>query len=96
MYMMYDILEILRQLVQLAILVGCGAGVVLLILVLRSFQKFMNQAADLGIHALTKLCNEMDDLERLTDELELEVIEEKSEIEGRDETDDGKHYDEQS
>ena len=63
MYILYDVMEILRQVVQLLILMGCGVGVVYLILVLRDLQKFLNRAADLGIDAMMKLNDEIDHLD---------------------------------
>ena len=65
MYVMYDVLEILRQVIHLLILVGCGVGVIYLIFVLRDLQKFLNKAADLGIQTMEKLCDEVDDLDTM-------------------------------
>ncbi|MBQ8589292.1 MAG: hypothetical protein IJ486_02430 [Firmicutes bacterium] len=67
MYVMYDIMEILRQVIQLLILMGCGVGVVFLIMVLKDLQKFLNRAADLGIQSMEKLCSEIDHLDDMID-----------------------------
>ncbi|MBQ6948059.1 MAG: hypothetical protein IJN41_00075 [Firmicutes bacterium] len=69
MYILYDVMEILRQVVQLLILMGCGVGVVYLILVLRDLQKFLNRAADLGIDAMMKLNDEIDHLDETIEEV---------------------------
>ena len=69
MYILYDVMEILRQVVQLLILMGCGVGVVYLILVLRDLQKFLNRAADLGIDAMMKLNDEVDHLDETIEEV---------------------------
>lgn len=69
MYILYDVMEILRQAVQLLILMGCGVGVVYLILVLRDLQKFLNRAADLGIDAMRKINDEIDHLDETIEEV---------------------------
>ena len=69
MYILYDVMEILRQVVQLLILMGGGVGVLYLILVLRDLQKFLNRAADLGIEAMTKLNDEIDHLDETVEEI---------------------------
>ncbi|MBR2000750.1 MAG: hypothetical protein IJ994_00435 [Firmicutes bacterium] len=69
MYILYDVMEILRQVVQLLILMGCGVGVVYLILVLRDLQKFLNRAADLGIDAMRKINDEIDHLDETIEEV---------------------------
>ena len=69
MYILYDVMEILRQVVQLLILMGCGVGVVYLILFLRDLQKFLNRAADLGIDAMMKLNDEIDHLDETIEEV---------------------------
>ena len=76
MYIMYDIMEILRQLIQLLILMGCGVGVIYLIFVLRDLQKFLNRAADLGIQTMEKLCNEVDNLDDLINDSVMMALEE--------------------
>ena len=65
MYILYDVMEILRQVVQLLILMGCGVGVVYLIFVLRDLQRFLNKTADLGIQCMEKLVNDVDHLEEM-------------------------------
>ena len=74
MYLLYDVMEILRQVVNLLILMGCGAGVLYLILVLRDLQKFLNRAADLGIEAMTKLNHEIDHLDDVIDAVDEPVL----------------------
>ena len=74
MYLLYDVMEILRQVVNLLILMGCGAGVLYLILVLRDLQKFLNRASDLGIEAMTKLNHEIDHLDDVIDAVETPVL----------------------
>ncbi|MBR5001057.1 MAG: hypothetical protein IKT25_02850 [Firmicutes bacterium] len=74
MYLLYDVMEILRQVVNLLILMGCGAGVLYLILVLRDLQKFLNRAADLGIEAMTKLNREIDHLDDVIDAVDEPVL----------------------
>jgi hypothetical protein len=81
MYLLYDVMEILRQVVNLLILMGCGAGVLYLILVLRDLQKFLNRAADLGIEAMTKLNNEIDHLDDMIDAVDTPVLAEAAEEE---------------
>ena len=81
MYLLYDVMEILRQVVNLLILMGCGAGVLYLILVLRDLQKFLNRAADLGIEAMTKLNNEIDHLDDVIDAVDTPVLAETAEEE---------------
>lgn len=81
MYLLYDVMEILRQVVNLLILMGCGAGVLYLILVLRDLQKFLNRAADLGIEAMTKLNNEIDHLDDVIDAVDTPVLAEAAEEE---------------
>ena len=81
MYLLYDVMEILRQVVNLLILMGCGAGVLYLILVLRDLQKFLNRAADLGIEAMTKLNNEIDHLDDVIDAVDTPVLVEAAEEE---------------
>ena len=81
MYLLYDVMEILRQVVNLLILMGCGAGVLYLILVLRDLQKFLNRAADLGIEAMTKLNHEIDDLDDVIDAVDTPVLVEAAEEE---------------
>ena len=63
MYILYDVMEILRQVIHLLILMGCGVGVIFLILVLRDLQRFLNKASDLGIQSMVKLCDEIDVLD---------------------------------
>lgn len=74
MYVLYDVMEILRQVVNLLILMGCGVGVLYLILVLRDLQKFLNRASDLGIEAMTKLNHEIDHLDDVIDAVETPVL----------------------
>ena len=81
MYLLYDVMEILRQVVNLLILMGCGAGVLYLILVLRDLQKFLNRAADLGIEAMTKLNHEIDHLDDVIDTVDTPVLVEAAEEE---------------
>ncbi|MBQ1215361.1 MAG: hypothetical protein IIX88_03420 [Firmicutes bacterium] len=81
MYLLYDVMEILRQVVNLLILMGCGAGVLYLILVLRDLQKFLNRAADLGIEAMTKLNHEIDHLDDVIDAVDTPVLVEAAEEE---------------
>ena len=81
MYLLYDVMEILRQVVNLLILMGCGAGVLYLILVLRDLQKFLNRAADLGIEAMTKLNHEIDHLDDVIDAVDTPVLAETAEEE---------------
>jgi hypothetical protein len=81
MYLLYDVMEILRQVVNLLILMGCGAGVLYLILVLRDLQKFLNRAADLGIEAMTKLNHEIDHLDDVIDAVDTPVLAEAAEEE---------------
>ena len=81
MYLLYDVMEILRQVVNLLILMGCGAGVLYLILVLRDLQKFLNRAADLGIEAMTKLNHEIDHLDDVIDAVDTPVLVETAEEE---------------
>jgi hypothetical protein len=81
MYLLYDVMEILRQVVNLLILMGCGAGVLYLILVLRDLQKFLNRAADLGIEAMTKLNNEIDHLDDVIDAVDTPLLAEAAEEE---------------
>ncbi|MBO5667214.1 MAG: hypothetical protein J6S45_07185 [Firmicutes bacterium] len=78
MYILYDVMEILRQVVQLLILIGCGVGVMYLILVLRDLQKFLNRAADLGIDAMVKLNKEIDQLDGMLEEEPLALEETKT------------------
>ena len=81
MYLLYDVMEILRQVVNLLILMGCGAGVLYLILVLRDLQKFLNRAADLGIEAMTKLNHEIVHLDDVIDTVDTPVLVEAAEEE---------------
>ena len=81
MYLLYDVMEILCQVVNLLILMGCGAGVLYLILVLRDLQKFLNRAADLGIEAMTKLNHEIDHLDDVIDAVDTPVLVEAAEEE---------------
>lgn len=81
MYLLYDVMEILRQVVNLLILMGCGAGVLYLILVLRDLQKFLNRAADLGIEAMTKLNHEIDHLDDVIDAVDTPALVEAAEEE---------------
>ena len=78
MYILYDVMEILRQVVQLLILIGCGVGVMYLILVLRDLQKFLTRAADLGIDAMVKLNKEIDQLDGMLEEEPLALEETKT------------------
>lgn len=70
MYILYDVMEILRQVIQLLILMGCGVGVIFLILVLRDLQRFLNKASDLGIQSLSKICDEIDVLDEMINDEE--------------------------
>ena len=70
MYILYDVMEILRQVIHLLILMGCGVGVIFLILVLRDLQRFLNKASDLGIQSMVKLCDEIDVLDGMINDEE--------------------------
>ena len=70
MYILYDVMEILRQVIHLLILLGCGVGVIFLILVLRDLQRLLNKASDLGIQSMVKLCDEIDVLDGMLNDEE--------------------------
>ena len=74
MYILYDVMEILRQVIQLLILMGCGVGVIFLILDLRDLQRFLNKASDLGIQSMVKLCDEIDVLDGIIKDEEVALL----------------------
>ena len=74
MYILYDVMEILRQVIHLLILMGCGVGVIFLILVLRDLQRFLNKASDLGIQSMVKLCDEIDVLDGMIKDEEAALL----------------------
>ena len=74
MYILYDVMEILRQVIHLLILMGCGVGVIFLILVLRDLQRFLNKASDLGIQSMVKLCDEIDVLDGIIKDEEVALL----------------------
>ena len=74
MYILYDVMEILRQVIHLLILMGCGVGVIFLILVLRDLQRFLNKASDLGIQSMVKLCDEIDVLDGIIKDEEAALL----------------------